>query len=37
MASKIAIVYYSIYGYIKQLAAAEKAGIEKAGSSADIF
>ncbi|KAJ0145830.1 Carboxy-cis,cis-muconate cyclase [Fusarium oxysporum f. sp. albedinis] len=37
MAPKIAIVYYSMYGHIKQLAEAEKAGIEKAGGSADIF
>ncbi|CZR49836.1 putative 1,4-Benzoquinone reductase [Fusarium proliferatum ET1] len=37
MAPKIAIVYYSMYGHIKQLAEAEKAGIEKAGGSADLF
>ncbi|KAF7547446.1 hypothetical protein G7Z17_g7726 [Cylindrodendrum hubeiense] len=37
MAPKIAIVYYSMYGHIKQLAEAEKAGIEKAGGTADIF
>ncbi|KAF9776853.1 Minor allergen Alt a 7 [Fusarium sp. DS 682] len=37
MAPKIAIVYYSMYGHIKQLAEAEMAGIEKAGGSADIF
>ncbi|PNP73416.1 hypothetical protein FNYG_13243 [Fusarium nygamai] len=37
MAPKIAIVYYSMYGHIKQLAEAERAGIEKAGGSADIF
>ncbi|KAJ4327938.1 flavodoxin-like fold protein [Fusarium piperis] len=37
MAPKIAIVYYSMYGHIKQLAEAEKAGIEKAGGSADLY
>lgn len=37
MAPKIAIVYYSMYGHIKQLAEAEKKGIEAAGGSADIF
>ncbi|KUI70143.1 Minor allergen Alt a 7 [Cytospora mali] len=37
MAPKIAIVYYSMYGHIKQLALAEKKGIEAAGGSADIF
>ncbi|KEZ43741.1 hypothetical protein SAPIO_CDS4375 [Scedosporium apiospermum] len=37
MAPKIAIVYYSMYGHIKQLAEAQKKGIEKAGGSADIF
>ncbi|KAF5019047.1 hypothetical protein F66182_8939 [Fusarium sp. NRRL 66182] len=37
MAPKIAIVYYSMYGHIKQLAEAEKAGIEKAGGTADIY
>jgi NAD(P)H dehydrogenase (quinone) len=37
MAPKIAIVYYSMYGHIKQLAEAEKAGIEKAGGTADLF
>jgi len=34
---KIAIVYYSMYGHIKQLADAEKKGIEKAGGTADVF
>ncbi|KAJ2983308.1 hypothetical protein NQ176_g777 [Zarea fungicola] len=34
---KVAIVYYSMYGHIKQLADAEKAGIEKAGGTADIY
>lgn len=37
MAPKIAIVYYSMYGHIKQLAEAEKKGIEKAGGTADLF
>ncbi|KAJ4297309.1 hypothetical protein N0V88_004227 [Collariella sp. IMI 366227] len=37
MAPKIAIVYYSMYGHIRQLAEAEKKGIEKAGGTADIF
>ncbi|KAF4968439.1 hypothetical protein FZEAL_10397 [Fusarium zealandicum] len=37
MAPRIAIVYYSMYGHIKQMAEAEKAGIEKAGGSADLF
>lgn len=37
MAPKVAIVYYSMYGHIKQLAEAEKAGLEKAGIKADIY
>ncbi|KAM0335489.1 hypothetical protein ACHAQA_000537 [Verticillium albo-atrum] len=37
MAPKIAIVYYSTWGHIKQLAEAEKAGIEKAGGTADLY
>lgn len=37
MAPKIAIVYYSMYGHIRQLAEAEKEGIEKAGGTADIY
>ncbi|KAH8899185.1 flavoprotein WrbA [Thozetella sp. PMI_491] len=37
MAPKIAIVYYSMYGHIKQLAEAEKQGIEKAGGTADLY
>ncbi|CAI0651858.1 Minor allergen Alt a 7 [Colletotrichum fructicola] len=37
MAPKIAIVYYSMYGHIRTLAEAEKAGIEKAGGTADLF
>lgn len=31
------IFQYSMYGHIKQLAEAEKAGIEAAGGKADIF
>ncbi|KAI2622381.1 putative benzoquinone reductase [Hypoxylon sp. NC1633] len=37
MAPKIAIVFYSMYGHIRKLAEAEKAGIEKAGGTADLF
>jgi len=37
MAPKIAIIFYSMYGHIQQLAEAEKKGIESAGGSADIF
>jgi len=37
MAPKVAIVFYSMYGHIKQLAEAEKAGLKKAGIEADIF
>jgi len=37
MAPKIAIVYYSMYGHIKQLALAEKKGIEAAGGTVDIY
>jgi len=37
MAPKIAIVFYSMYGHIRQLAEAEKKGIEEAGGSADLF
>ncbi|KAM0349660.1 hypothetical protein ACHAPU_003489 [Fusarium lateritium] len=37
MAPRIAIVYYSMYGHIKAMAEAEKAGIEKAGGTADLF
>jgi len=37
MAPKIAIVFYSMYGHIKKLAEAEKAGIEAAGGTADLF
>ncbi|KAJ1324432.1 NAD(P)H dehydrogenase (quinone) [Microdochium nivale] len=34
---KIAIVYYSMYGHIRQLAEAEKKGIEEAGGTADLY
>ncbi|KAH7321422.1 minor allergen Alt a 7 [Stachybotrys elegans] len=37
MAPKIAIVYYSMYGHVRQLAEAEKKGIEKAGGTADLY
>jgi len=37
MAPKVAIVYYSMYGHIGQLAEAEKAGLKKAGIDADIY
>lgn len=37
MAPKIAIVYYSMYGHIRQLAEAEKRGIEKVGGTADLY
>lgn len=37
MAPKIAIVYYSMYGHIRQLVAAEKKGIEQAGGSVDVY
>ncbi|RVX71842.1 Minor allergen Cla h 7 [Exophiala mesophila] len=37
MAPKIAIIYYSTWGHVAKLAAAEKAGIESAGGSADIY
>ncbi|KAK4451427.1 quinone oxidoreductase [Podospora aff. communis PSN243] len=37
MAPKVAIVYYSMYGHIRQLAEAEKAGIEKAGGKVDMY
>lgn len=37
MAPKIAIVYYSMYGHIKQLADAELKGIQAAGGSADLY
>ncbi|KAF2847863.1 benzoquinone reductase [Plenodomus tracheiphilus IPT5] len=37
MAPKIAIVYYSMYGHIKQLADAELKGIQAAGGDAKLF
>jgi NAD(P)H dehydrogenase (quinone) len=37
MAPKVAIVYYSMYGHIRTLALAVKAGIEKAGGQADLY
>ncbi|OJD29443.1 minor allergen alt a 7 [Diplodia corticola] len=37
MAPKIAIVFYSMYGHIKQLAEAEKKGIEAAGGTVDLY
>ncbi|CZS91164.1 probable flavoprotein wrbA [Rhynchosporium agropyri] len=37
MAPKVAIVFYSMYGHIKALAEAEKAGLAKAGIEADIY
>ncbi|KAF2029998.1 flavo protein WrbA [Setomelanomma holmii] len=37
MAPKIAIVYYSMYGHIKQLADAELKGIKEAGGDAALF
>ncbi|KAI1751808.1 minor allergen Alt a 7 [Xylaria castorea] len=37
MAPRIAIVYYSMYGHIAKLAAAEKEGIEKAGGTVDLY
>ncbi|KAL5622087.1 hypothetical protein BROUX41_006032 [Berkeleyomyces rouxiae] len=35
--TKIAIVYYSMYGHIGKLAAAEKKGVEKSGVTVDIY
>jgi len=35
--SKVAIIYYSMYGHIAKLAQAEKKGIEAAGGSVDIY
>ncbi|MCJ1283742.1 Minor allergen Alt a 7 [Xylographa opegraphella] len=37
MAPKIAIIYYSMYGHISQLAKAEQKGIEAAGGKADLY
>jgi len=36
-APKVAIVFYSMYGHIHKLAEAEKAGIEAAGGTADLY
>ncbi|KAI9734377.1 MAG: Minor allergen Cla h 7 [Cirrosporium novae-zelandiae] len=37
MAPKVAIVFYSMYGHIKQLVEAEKKGIEAAGGKVDVY
>ncbi|KAF2437398.1 benzoquinone reductase [Karstenula rhodostoma CBS 690.94] len=37
MGPRIAIAYYSMYGHIRQLAEAEKRGIEEAGGSVTLF
>jgi len=37
MAPKIAIVFYSMYGHIQQLAEAEARGIRAAGGTCDIY
>jgi len=37
MAPKIAVIFYSMYGHIKQLAEAEVKGIEEAGGKADLY
>jgi len=37
MAPKVAIVFFSLYGHIGKLAAAEKAGLAKAGIEADVY
>ncbi|KAJ5623920.1 NADH-quinone oxidoreductase Pst2 [Penicillium lagena] len=37
MAPKVAIIYYSMYGHILELAKAEKKGIESAGGQANIY
>jgi hypothetical protein len=37
MGPRIAIAYYSMYGHIRQLAEAEKKGIEEAGGSVTLF
>ncbi|KAL5431314.1 Minor allergen Alt a 7 [Paraphaeosphaeria minitans] len=37
MSPRIAIAYYSMYGHIRQLAEAEKKGIEAAGGSVTMF
>lgn len=37
MAPRVAIIVYSMYGHILKLAEAEKAGIESAGGTADLY
>ncbi|KAL4945509.1 hypothetical protein BDV06DRAFT_209381 [Aspergillus oleicola] len=37
MAPKVAVVFYSTFGHVQQLAEAEKRGIELAGGQADIY
>ncbi|KAL1977117.1 hypothetical protein VTN31DRAFT_3399 [Thermomyces dupontii] len=37
MSKKIAIVFYSMYGHIAELAEAEKRGVEAAGGQADLY
>lgn len=37
MAPKLAIVFYSMYGHIQQLAEAEAEGIRAAGGEVDIY
>jgi len=37
MAPKIAIIFYSTWGHVKQLALAEKKGIEEAGGSVTLY
>lgn len=37
MAPKIAIIYYSLYGHIRQLALSVQKGIQDAGGKADLF
>jgi NAD(P)H dehydrogenase (quinone) len=37
MAPKVAIIIYSMYGHIAQLAEAEKKGIEAVGGTADLY
>jgi NAD(P)H dehydrogenase (quinone) len=37
MAPKVAIIYYSLYGHIRTMAEAVRAGVEKAGGHADLY
>ena len=37
MAPRVAIIYWSMYGHIKQLADAEKKGVEAAGGKVDVY